>query len=283
MSKPQRKIQSKITIGLLIFLAILIWSTLLRSPDNKLHIKVFDVGQGDSIFIRTPEGRKILIDGGPNKKVLDYLGSELPFYDKTLDLVVLTHPDKDHLSGLIEVAKRYKINNLWVSYGENDTAEYEEWKVILEEENIEARLVWSGDKMVFSDGVELEVISPKQGDSATSLNSTSVVIMIDFEDFEGILTGDGDKNIQPYDYLTKVELLQVPHHGAKDALSESYLKKLSPEIAVISVGESNRYGHPHQNSLEMLVSIGSKIYRTDQSGTIEIVTDGESWYTATDR
>lgn len=284
MLKPLRRVQSKITIGLLIFLAILIWSTSLNLPDNNLHIKVLDVGEGDSIFIRTPNGSKILVDGGPNNRVLDYLGSELPFYDKTLDLVVLTHPEKDHISGLIEVAKRYRIKNLWVSYGENNTAEYEEWRSVLEKENIEPKLVWSGDKMIFPDGVELEVISPKLGDSSTSLNSTSIVLLVDYKNFEGLLTGDADKKMQPYmDSTKEVEFFKVPHHGAKEALDRSFTETLSPEVSVISVGLNNRYKHPHQNSLEILMSIGSEIYRTDQNGTVEIVTDGESWYATMDR
>src|SRR3989337_2980014 len=124
MSEYIKVNKHKFLIVGLSFLAIGIWSVSFRLPDSKLHVKVLDVGQGDSIFIRTPSGYKILIDGGPNNKVLDHLGAELPFYDKTLDLVVLTHPEKDHLTGLIEVVKRYEIKNLWVSYGENKTAEY---------------------------------------------------------------------------------------------------------------------------------------------------------------
>src|SRR3990172_724593 len=142
MSEYIKRNQSKLIILSLAFLAIFVWSTIFKLEDGNLHLKVLDVGQGDSIFIRTPAGYKILIDGGPNDKVLDYLGAELPFYDKTLDLVVLTHPDKDHLTGLIEVVKRYEIRELWISYGENNTYEYEEWKSGLEDESIEPKLVW---------------------------------------------------------------------------------------------------------------------------------------------
>ena len=108
--------------------------------------------------------------------------------------------------------------------------------------------------------------------------------MVEYKNFEGLLTGDADKKIRPYTDGTKeVEFFKVPHHGAKEALDRSFTETLSPEVSVISVGLNNRYKHPHQNSLEILVSLGSEIYRTDQNGTVEIVTDGESWYTTTDR
>ena len=268
----------------LLLISVAVWSAVFRMPDGSLHIKVFDVGQGDSIFIRTPAGYKILIDGGSNDKVLDYLGSELPFFDKTLDLVVLTHPQSDHLAGLIEVAKRYDIKSLWVSYSENDTAQYSEWESVLETQGLEGTVVWSGDQLTFSDSVVLQVQWPREESATDDLNTTSIVVLIDYNDFEGLLTGDADNQVQPYTKSTsKIEFLKVPHHGAKTALDKTFTSKLSPEISVISVGSRNRYGHPTQNTLELLESIGSKIYRTDQNGTIEIVSDGINWYTTSER
>ena len=249
-----------------------------------MSIKILDVGQGDSILIRTPGGHKILVDGGPSDKVLDYLGSELPFYDKDLDLVVLTHPDKDHLTGLIEVVKRYNVKHLWTSYGENNTAEFEAWKSVVSSEILNVQVVWSGDKMTFSDGLTLEVVSPKEQASFSDTNSSSIVILIDYKEFEGILTGDADNQVQPYtSNLGEVEFLQIPHHASKLALDEAYTKLLSPAVSVISVGSRNSYGHPAKNTLEFLQSIGSKIFRTDQNGTIEIVSDGINWYTTSER
>lgn len=272
-----------IIIGLLL-ISIVVWSAVFRMPDGNLHIKVFDVGQGDSIFIRTPAGYKILIDGGSNDKVLDHLGNQLPFFDKTLDLVVLTHPQSDHLAGLIEVAKRYEIKRLWVSYSENDTAQYSEWENVLGTQGLEGRVVWSGDQLVFSDNVVLQVQWPRIESASDDLNTTSVVILIDYNDFEGLLTGDADNQVQPYTESTlEVEFLKVPHHGAKTALDKAFTSKLSPEISVISVGSRNRYGHPAQNTIDLLRSLGSELHRTDEDGTVEIVTDGSSWYTKIER
>lgn len=272
-----------IIVGLLL-VSIAVWSAVFRMPDGNLHIKVFDVGQGDSVFIRTPAGYTILIDGGPSDKVLDHLGRQLPFFDKTLDLVVLTHPQSDHLAGLIEVAKRYEIKRLWVSYSENDTAQYSEWENVLGTQGLEGMVVWSGDQLIFSDDVVLQVQWPKVELASDDLNTTSVVILIDYNEFEGLLTGDADNQVQPYtESISEIEFLKVPHHGAKTALDEAFTSKLSPEISVVSVGSRNSYGHPAKNTLELLESIGSKVYRTDQNGTVEIVTDGINWYTTSER
>ena len=284
MSEYIKRNQSKLIILSLVFAAVFVWSTIFKLEDGNLHLKVFDVGQGDSIFIRTPSGYKILIDGGPNDKVLDHLGAELPFYDKTLDLVVLTHPQADHLTGLIDVAKTYKIKQLWISYGENTTAQYDDWTNVLDSEGIKPRLIWSGDQINFPDSTVLKVVWPKEKTSYTDLNTTSVVLYLDYKDFEALLTGDADQQVQPYaGNISNIEFLKVPHHGSKTALRPDYLTRISPEISVISVGAKNRYGHPSQILLNLFDKSKTNIYRTDQNGTVEIVTDGTSWYTTTDR
>ncbi len=284
MSEYIKSNRHKLLIIVLGLISIAIWSTVFKLPDGSLHIKIFDVGQGDSIFIRTASGYKILIDGGPDDKVIDHLGGELAFFDKTLDLVVLTHPQSDHITGLIEVAQRYKIKNLWTSYSENTTAEYQEWENVLDMVGLQKTTVWSGDRLIFSDGTVLEVVWPRGKTASDDLNTTSLVILLDYKEFEGFLTGDADKQVQPYaSSASEIEFLKVPHHGAKNALDESYLNDLSPEISVISVGPRNQYGHPHEAALSILESIGSIILRTDQHGTVEIVSDGATWYTKTQR
>jgi competence protein ComEC len=284
MSEYIKTNRHKLVVFSLLFLSIFVWSSVFRLPDDNLHIKVLDVGQGDSVLIRTPAGYKILVDGGPSDKVLDYLGEELPFYDKTLDLVVLTHPQSDHLTGLIEVAKRYNIKNLWVNYTENTTPEYEEWENSLNEKGLQETIVWSGDRLVFSDEVVLEVIWPRGELASDDLNTASIVIMLDYRDFEGILTGDADSQVQPFtSSSSELEFLKVPHHGSKEALDETYLNELSPEISVISVSSRNKYGHPHNNLLDQLYNNESQVYRTDQNGMVEIVTNGVNWYTKTER
>ena len=284
MSEYIKKNRFKVLVIVAVFISAVIWSAASNSPSGLLSIKVLDVGQGDSIFIKTPSGYKILIDGGPSDKVLDYLGSELPFYDKTLDLVVLTHPQSDHLVGLIDVARRYEIKSLWVSDSENSSEQYKEWEQVLSSKDLERTVVEVGDTIRFEDGVELKVVWPKGELSTSDLNAKSIVILLDYKDFEMLLTGDADKQVQPYSsFDSDIEVLKVPHHGAKAALNESYTKTLSPEVSIISVGERNRYGHPTKNTTDFLISIGSEILRTDLNGTVEIVTNGINWYTKVER
>ena len=284
MSEYIKVNKHKFLIVGLSFLAIGIWSVSFRLPDSKLHVKVLSVGQGDSIFIRTPSGYKILVDGGPDDKVLPLLGEELPFYDKSLDLVVATHPQADHIGGLVDVVKRYNVKNIWTSYSESQTQVYSQWRQVLGENNLKTTSVFAGDKMIFPDGLELSVVWPRGKSSYTDSNTTAVVIQIDYKEFEGLLSSDADQQVQPYESgVSDIELLKVPHHGSKTALKKEYLEKLSPEVSVISVGERNRYGHPNKVLLDLLQSAGTKVFRTDQQGSVEIVTDGSNWYTKTER
>jgi competence protein ComEC len=259
---------------------ILIWSLYFSLPDGRLHLKVYDVGQGDSIFLETASGYRILVDGGPSNKVLGYLGKDLPFYSRRIDLLILTHPDADHITGLLEVIKQYKITSLWINGREKDTRLFEEWKKILTERKIPTKVVNQGNKIIFPDATQIEVLWPKEGYSSSNTNEGSIVISISFGNFDAILAGDADKSVQPYTSgLGAIEFLKVPHHGAKEALDEDFIRTIGAEISVISVGGDNRYGHPSEKTINILDSFGSKIYRTDKNGTVEIVSDGKSWYT----
>src|SRR3989344_79268 len=144
MSEYIKVNKHKFLIVGLSFLAIGIWSVSFRLPDSKLHVKVLSVGQGDSIFIRTPSGYKILVDGGPDDKVLSLLGEELPFYDRTLDLIVATHPQADHIAGLVDVVKRYKVKNIWTSYSQSQTQIYSQWVAAISERDLKTTSVFTG-------------------------------------------------------------------------------------------------------------------------------------------
>lgn len=261
---------------------ILIWSFYFSLPSGKLLLKVYDVGQGDAIFLETAAGFKILIDGGPNNKVLEYLGKELPFYSKKIDLLILSHPDADHITGLLEVVKQYQIKLVWVNGDEKDTRLFENWEKIVNENKLPLQVVSQGDKLVFPDSTEIKVLWPEAGYISSKSNNKAIVVSVSFGNFEALLTADADKNVQPYTSgLNTIEFLKVPHHGAKEALDENFVKAISPQVSVISVGNKNRYGHPSETTINILTKSGSEVYRTDKDGSIEIVSDGESWYTRT--
>lgn len=271
-----------ILILILFFLALFIWGAYLRQPEKNLSIKFFDVGQGDSIFIRTPENYKILIDGGPNNEVTKYLEKELGF-DRKIDLVVLTHPQSDHLYGLVEVLRRYKVARVLTSNVTHTTAIAKLFTDTLNSRKIDLAYTSAGESVTLTDQVRLEVLWPLSKDlTVTDLNEASIVIKLSYGEFDLLLTGDADAKNQPYSgEALEIEVLKVPHHGSSTGLKEDYLNQLSPEVSVISAGDNNRYGHPRAELLKMLHDSGSKIFRTDQQGTVEIVSDGKRWYTRT--
>jgi len=279
MSEWLKTNKIKLSVFSLFVANFLAWGFLLSLPEGNLHLKVYDVGQGDSIFIETAAGYKILIDGGPDNKVLNHLGKDMPFYSKQIDLAILTHPHADHFTGLIETIKRYQIKTLWINREKEQGRLFEDWEKVLKDKKIPTRVVSQGDKMVFPDGTTVSVIWPKKDHKSTDLNLGAVVVQVSFGSFDALLAADAGGSVQSYTTSSPVEVLKVPHHGSKTSLNEAYISSLSPKISIISVGAKNPYGHPSQEILDFLNTIGSKVYRTDKNGTIEIVSDGKSWYT----
>lgn len=285
----------------LAFLTLYIW----ESPDNYYHIVACDVGQGDAILI-THKKTQILIDGGPGNKVLDCLSSHMPFWEKAIELVILTHPEADHMTGVIDVLESYQIKNILMSELINGTPEYEVLRSLVGGGGI--RVLNSGDiKNMRMGMISFDILWPSQKyltyhseifseendyqskvlsarKTSESLNNFSIVTRISFGDFDALFTGDiGPEVID--DILTQgvvreVEYLKVPHHGSKNGLTKSLLERSNPRVAVISSGTNNPYGHPHQEVLSMLKVGGTQILRTDKMGDVEVVSDGERYWIA---
>ena len=257
---------------------IFVWSVIfIQTPNNILEVHFFDVRQGDSIFIETPNSRQILIDGGPDKTVLKRLNQTMPFYDQTIDLIILTHPDTDHLTGLIEVLEYYQIGHILTSGFQKDTAAYQEWQRLIKEKEIPLTIAQAGQNIVLQDGIVLEILWPDQSlisSYSKPVNNVSVVGRLVYGDIEILLTGDIENKVE--NVLVKQEIqsdiLKLAHHGSKTSSIQSFINKVNPAIAVISVGEDNRYNHPNETVLERLKN--SIIYRTDKNGDIQILTNG---------
>ena len=272
---------------ILALVALLVWSQVaFASGKGHLVIKVYDVGQGDSIYIQTPSGYHLLVDGGPNDKVINYLNHDLGVGNRQLDLVILTHPQSDHMKGLISVLKKFTVKKVLATTATNQTADFQMWKDSLKAEKLEPIEPLAGDSISLADGVTLSFVWPTQEavKTYTDLNTTCIVFKLSYGSFDALLTGDADQQVQPYSgTIGQVEVLKVPHHGSKTGTSQELLDLIKPEVSIISVAAKNRYGHPAANTIEMLANIGSKIFRTDQNGTIEVESDGERWYTRTER
>lgn len=271
-----------IILGVLFISNIFVWIAVYDLNQNKLlEVNFFDVGQGDASFIETPQGHQILIDGGPSSVILEKLGKEMPFWDRTIDLVILSHPEADHLTGLLEVLKRYKVENILWTGIVRDTPEYKEWVSLIEKEGANIEIAQAGQKIIASDAT-FYILNPSEnleGKIMKDSNDTSIVSKLVFGDESFLFTGDiynsAEKEFGSRGLDLKSEILKVAHHGSKTSTSEEFIAKVSPEIAVIPVGKDNSYGHPYQEVLERLEKY-AKIFRTDQNGDIKIFSDGEN-------
>lgn len=279
------RLSIKVLFAGLAVAAILIWATVASLPDGKLHVVFFDVGQGDAIFIQTPRGQQILIDGGPSPTTLiGALGRRMPFWDRSIDLVILTHTDEDHIAGLIPVLERYRVGQVLDSGYEHNNPMYERWLELISEKAIPNRSARAGMRIETGDGVELVVLHPgpklmKYTDA--DANNNSVVTRLVMGQVSFLLPGDIEEVVEAMLVASGQELtstvLKIPHHGSDTSSSTDFLKAVNPELVVISVGADNRFGHPSSQVLERLEESAGKehILRTDEDGTIEVVTDGE--------
>lgn len=257
---------------------------------GKLKVVFFDVGQGDSVLIRTPNGDDILIDGGPSSRVVQKLGEHLPFFDKDIELVVLTHPHADHLTGLIDVLERYNVKKVLMTDLENPTPFFNEWKKFLELENAEIELADVEDEFKFGD-VQFNVLWPvetqyfasqENKDFSEFLNNNSIVLKLIYGNNKFLFTGDiaCDTEKEIMDYLKDfnqdkgMQVLKVPHHGSKYSSCEEFLEILKPDVAVIEVGKNN-YGLPSLRIIRRLERLAEKVFRTDEDGDAVFLCDEE--------
>jgi competence protein ComEC len=278
-----------ITTGFILLLTF-IWT----QPDGKLHIVFCNVGQGDAAYVRFPDGRDMLVDGGPdNGRVLTCLGKYIPFWDQHINIVAMSHPQADHMGGLPSVFERFSVDYFVRSYIDNPTEGYQKLTDIVRQKHIPVKFVTQGDHITIgttslsvlwpsSDQIALMKPGNVLGTSTDSqTNEGCLVFALRYGTFDAVFTGDADSQVEAnYDQLQvfkdPVELLKVPHHGSKTGMNVAFIDWLKPLLAVISVGK-NTYGHPSKEAVKMLQTVGSKVLRTDKQGDIEVVSDGRNW------
>ena len=268
-------------IGANLFAWLLVWN---QSKSRFLEISFFDVGQGEAIFIETPQGHQILVDGGPDFTILEKLKKEIPFWDKSIDVVILTHPEKDHLAGLIEVLKRYKIDFIFWTGVKRETEMWHLWKEVLEKEKKEgARVVLAkaGQKIVASKA-SIFIIYPfedLEGKLTKDSNNTSIVFKLVYGKNSFLFTGDiyqkVERELSERNYNLLANVLKVAHHGSNTSSGKDFIEEVLPLWAIISVGKDNAYHHPHLEVLKVLKEAGVNVLRTDEMGDIKFFSDGE--------
>ncbi|MDD5567342.1 MAG: ComEC/Rec2 family competence protein [Patescibacteria group bacterium] len=248
-----------------------------NSDSDEYQVVFFDVGQGDSILIDGPENFQILIDGGPDNTVIQKLGQYLPFYDRTIELVILTHPDADHVTGLVEVLERYRVKTIMDTEVLATNDAYARLRELIRQKSIEEIIGQQGKELRIPGGGDLKVLYPVEnvsGREFKDINSTSLVARFEVGQHSFLFTGDlpkeGEGELISTRQSLKADVLKVGHHGSKYSTSPAFVKAIDPAIAVIQVGEKNHFGHPDKSILELLSDYGSQVVRTDQAGDILI-------------
>ena len=277
-----------VSLGLIISLGLLnylIWQPVVQADPTSLKVNFLDVGQGDAILIQLPTGEDILVDGGPDDTVLTVLGQILPIWDRELDLVVATHLDADHITGLVSVLQNYQVGEVLTPAFDSDTAIAKTWGQVMTKAK-KINYADATDDYVWGD-VTWDTLwpLPDADFSQDSDNANSTIANLIYKQHTVLLTADADANVEDnllalYPGL-RAEILKVGHHGSKYSSAQTFLQNIHPSIAVISVGK-NSYGHPAIETLERLALVGVQVYRTDQNGTIKLILSGELTQIITD-
>ncbi len=253
-----------------VFIFYLDW----QSSHRGFTFAMLDVGQGDALFIESPTGTQILVDGGPPKKILNQLTRMMSPFDRNIDAFIITNPDADHISGFLDVLKTYKVGKVFESGALTDSKTYQNLRDEMKKNNIPDILAKKGMKLDLGGGVFIDILFPDRDVSAWATNDGSTVAKLSYGDTKVMLTGDATIKTEKIILAenTKEELkstvLKVGHHGSRTSSSYPFVEAVSPTYAFISDGKDNKYGHPHQDTLDTLSRLGAKILRTDLLGAI---------------
>ncbi|MCD5385007.1 MAG: MBL fold metallo-hydrolase [Candidatus Pacebacteria bacterium] len=285
-----------IIISLLLVLNIFSW-VIIYDLDrlHQMEVVFFDVGQGNSALIRTPERHRILIDGGPGSIILEKLAQEIPFWDKRIDLIILTHPHSDHLSGLIDVLGRYNVETILWTGVLSDTELSSSWDSHIS--NLDVRIAQAGQRIRGS-SFYLDILYPidsLEGLAVDDLNKSSIISRLVSENGSVIFMADAlasnEKRIikisdfcyknRGYYSICRVmkinsDIIKIGHHGSRTSTLADFLERVSPSIAIISAGKDNYYGHPHKEILELLDNYDIRVLRTDIDGDIRVIIDNKN-------
>lgn len=256
------------------------WSVCSATDEAQLQVVMLDIGQGDAIYIRTPDGTDILVDGGPDRTVLHELGSVMPPWDHTVELVVATHADADHIAGLTEIPDAYEVKTLVTSGVEKETGFSEalsSWEEARGVKVVQAQRGWA---LELEPDCWLEFLHPDPGRFHKDINDDSVVFLLHYGDFHALFTGDVSIEIEEelleHTQLSTVDLdlLKAGHHGSRTSSGEALLHATTPEVVLVSVGAGNKFGHPHPEPMRLFHGSGAAIYRSDQHGRVKCLTNG---------
>jgi len=280
-------------------LVLAFFCALYTYPDDNLRIIFCDVGQGDSILIQRAF-LQVIVDGGPKNALLECLGKYVPVWDKTIEYIVVTHPQADHSQGFVELLRRYRVNNFVANGLAGETETYREILSLVHSEGSSLYQPIQGQRLKLNSEMEISFLWPEQKygnlqdiiinpskrqkdeESITDLNQVSLVFTLIYGDFSALFTGDiglyEELALEVSGLLRDIDVLKVPHHGSKYSSSLGFLQNTQPEVSVISSGLNNSFGHPNSDTLRRLERVESRVMRTDKAGDVIIVSDGKKYW-----
>jgi len=276
-----RKYIKEIIALALIIANIYIWQAIWWRQNNKfLSVYFLDIGQGDAILIESPSGNKMLIDAGAGKSILRELSEVLSFYDKNIEVILVTHPDQDHLGGLVPVLERFNVQYIIESGNKASTKIFGRFENLVENSGAERIVAHRGMTINLGSRVVLLVLFPDRNVYGLDSNSASIITKLYFGETSFMLTGDAPQKIEEYlvsldGEILQSDVLKVGHHGSKTSSAPSFIESVKPKYAVIQAGRDNKYGHPHKEVLDILKSRSLNILANSELGTIHFVSDGQ--------
>jgi competence protein ComEC len=283
MPTKKRKSYSLFIFALILFACdIFLFRLDLQGLNRGLTFAMLDVGQGDALFVESPTGTQILIDGGPPRKILGQLARVMSPFDHTIDSIVITNPDQDHLGGFADVLKNYKVGVVFEPGTFNDSKVYQNLEAEIKNKNIPKILAKHGMRLDLGGDVLIDILFPDRDVFDWASNDGSIVAKLTYGNTSVMLNGDATTKTEKIilgEYSKTAlasTILKVGHHGSRTSSSADFVQAVAPTYALISDGKDNKYGHPHQDTLDTLASVGAKIFRTDLLGTIVMKSDGKN-------
>jgi competence protein ComEC len=252
-------------------------------PNGNLKIAFLDIGQGDAIFIQSPDGNQIIFDGGVGDNISSVLPKQMSFFDRSLDMLVVTNPDKDHFEGFIKLLDDYTVPLIILPpvIADNNPVFLELLKKA-ENKGLQKIIAIKGQRIDIGGGAYIDILFPDRDLKYVSENEGSIIAKLVYKNTSVLLTGDTTSNIEKYllnyGFDVDSDILKIAHHGSKTSSAEEFIKAVSPDVAVISAGQNNSYGHPHKEVLDIFEKSKVPVLGTYNEGSIMFESDGESFW-----
>ena len=278
-----RYAQQVIILSIIVSLGLAVF-VYLYNPEQDLRVNFLDIGQGGGILIQTPYDQNILIDGGDTDgKVLRQLPKFMPFWDREIGLMILTHPHDDHVGGLARVVKRYKVEKILYTGAVHNAPAYLAWLSVARDKHIPVTIIDRPQTIALGENLEIEILYPFESllnKEVDNLNNSSIVVKLVYGENSFLFTGDAEGEVERKLLAAGINLsadvLKAGHHGSDTSSSEEFLAAVKQRYAVIQVGEDNDFGHPSLRVLKRFERIGAEVYRNDLDGWVQVISDGKS-------